>query len=144
VAPRRDKCPHLASHLFCGCRAPTTAILQHIDCSRETLDEILQRSASQTGRKCVCKDQTFAHAEPLEMTSGALCFHWEGVSYELESQNERLERVFTCDGSQPVFAQTRDLNRAPPRITTFRPRRSDRSSESDRYDSGTFLGSCER
>ena len=91
MAARCDKCPQLARDLFCGSWAPATPILQHVDCSGETLDEILQRCVSKTNRNSVCEHQTFSFAEPLEMTADSLCLHREYMSYELESQNERLE-----------------------------------------------------
>ena len=85
MAARCDKCLQLASDLFCGSRTPSTAaVLQHVDCTGETLDEILQGCAGRTSRKSICEYQAFA-PEPLKVTTSALCLHREDVSYKLES-----------------------------------------------------------
>lgn len=85
--------PSARSRSFSCSAAPSTTILQHVDCTSETLDEILQRSVSQSNGKSVCKYQTFSLPEPFEMTTSALCLQREYVSYELEGQNDCLDRI---------------------------------------------------
>jgi hypothetical protein len=83
VAARYNQCPQLPSQFFCYSRT-SAAILQHVDCGAETVDEILQGSVGQTNGKGVCEYQTFSFPEPLEMTTGAVGLQGEYVCYELE------------------------------------------------------------
>ncbi len=143
MAARCDKCPQLVHDLFCGSAAVGTTVLQHVDCTSETLDEILQCSVSQPNRKSVCKYQTFSLPEPFEMTASALRLDRKYVSYELEGQNERLDRIFAGNGPEDVLPQTSDLNRAPPRIATLGSRGSNGLPESQVHDLGALSRSFE-
>jgi len=113
------KCPQFFHDLFCGSAMPGSTILQNVDCTSEAFDEILQCPVCQSNGESVCKDQTFSLFEPFEMTAGALCLDREYVSYELEGQNNRLDRIFARNRPKASVTQTSDFNRTPPRITAL-------------------------
>jgi hypothetical protein len=89
VATGRNQRPQAPGEWPGGAR--TTAVLQHSDGVGKASEAILQAASEKARRERVGKDQAFALAKPLQVTSGPACFERKHATCEFQSQDERLQ-----------------------------------------------------
>jgi hypothetical protein len=68
-----------------------TGVLQHIDRVGKACDAVLEAASEKAGRDRICEDHALAFSEPLQASTGAVCFEWQNATDEFQRQGECLE-----------------------------------------------------